>query len=701
MKQRVFPVVASLLLLFGCGDGGARQMPVADAQSEADYQPARPRARKPDLVVTNVTTQPQNPIAGESVTFLATVKNTGTGSTPTGTILGVGFYQANGPQLAFSANYSASLAPGASVMLSSQPWIAVAGNLQANAVVDDVNRIAELNENNNTLAFTVTVSDAPVAPPPPVEPTPTPVEPTPTPTGSPDLVVTGVTMQPASPKAGDTVAFSVAVKNAGTGATPAGTVLGVGLRDGSGNTVAWTDTYTASLAPGATVSLTTNKNWTAVAGTQTFVAHVDDVARIAESDETNNLLSFGVVVAGATSGGGTTPPPAPTNAKAAFTFLDTVGVNTHFGFKWTNYATQYQQAKARLLELGVRHIRDGSGAAADYKAGQTSSNIWNDLAASGVKVDIITHVSWTAADIAAVMTANKAATSAIEGQNEAEVFVSGDWASQTRSLQTRIWSTRNSTAGFTSQPVLLPAMSQPYNYPSLGDLSAYGTHGNIHSYSGGQRPLSVLSNWVTGVKVTSGALPLMATETGYHTAVNTSSPHLPISERGAAKYVPRLFLDYYNAGIQRTYLYQFLDHVAPSATDPEANFGLVKYDFSVRPAFTTLKNLIAILNDASANIPGGTLSYSLSGNTTNVRSALFQKTNGKFYLALWQDVSVWNVNTRQDITNADAAVTVTFTAPKSTALYRVSSGTTPVASNSGASVAVNVPDEVVILEINP
>lgn len=706
MKRKLLPIAASFLLLLGCGEAGSRQSAVANAESEADYETtARRITRRPDLVVTGVAVRPENPVVGDMVTFVATVKNNGTASTPAGTLLGVGYYGAQGAQMGFSATYTASLAPGAAVVLSSsQAWTATAGDFAVNGYVDDVNRIAELNESNNQLAFTVSVGAAPAEPtptePPPVEPTPT--EPPPSAPGTPDLLVTGVTYQPASPKAGDTVQFSISVKNAGTGSTPAGTILGVGLRDGSGATVAFTDTHTAALAAGATVVLTTNRNWTAVAGTQTFVAHVDDVGRIPESNETNNQLGFSLAVAATATpppDGGATP--APTNAKAAYRFLDTVGVNTHFGFKWTNYATQYQQAKARLLELGVKHIRDGSGGAADYKAGQTSSNIWNDLAASGIKVDIIGHVSWSAADVAAVLQANKAAVISMEGQNEAEVFVSGDWVTATRNFQKSLWSTVNSTAGNSGMPVLLPAMSQPYNYPTLGDLSAYGTHGNIHSYSGGQRPLSVLSNWVNGVKVTSGNLPLMATETGYHTAVNTSSPHLPISERGEAKYVPRLFLDYFNAGIVRTYLYQFLDHVAPSATDPEANFGLVKYDFSVRPAFTSLKNLLAVLQDSSANIPGGTLSYSLGGNTTNVRSALFQKTNGKFYLALWQDVSVWNTSTRQDIVNADAAVTVTFTAPKTAALYKPSTGTNPVATYAAASLTVNVPDEVVILEVAP
>src|SRR5580698_8705916 len=40
-------------------------------------------------------------------------------------------------------------------------------------------------------------------------------------------------------------------------------------------------------------------------------------------------------------------------------FADSVGVNTHFTQPGTYYATHFEAVKARLLELGARHIRDG------------------------------------------------------------------------------------------------------------------------------------------------------------------------------------------------------------------------------------------------------------------------------------------------------------------------------------------------------
>jgi beta-glucanase (GH16 family) len=118
----------------------------------------------------------------------------------------------------------------------------------------------------------------------------------PTTTGKPDLVVTQVNLSQSSPIVGDPVTFSAAVKNQGTAATPAGTIVGV-LFSVDGSPVSWSDTFSQSLAAGATVNLTANggpsgATWTATSGSHQVVAFVDDVNRIPnESDENNNKLT--------------------------------------------------------------------------------------------------------------------------------------------------------------------------------------------------------------------------------------------------------------------------------------------------------------------------------------------------------------------------------------------------------------------------
>jgi fibronectin type 3 domain-containing protein len=116
--------------------------------------------------------------------------------------------------------------------------------------------------------------------------------------GQPDLIVTSISWTP-SPIASDNhVVFSCVVKNQGTAATPAGTIVGVQFAvDGVTSPITWSDTDTNSLAPGASVTLTANNGtngvnyWPATSGSHTVQAWVDDVNRIAESNENNNKLT--------------------------------------------------------------------------------------------------------------------------------------------------------------------------------------------------------------------------------------------------------------------------------------------------------------------------------------------------------------------------------------------------------------------------
>src|SRR6185295_2131984 len=107
---------------------------------------------------------------------------------------------------------------------------------------------------------------------------------------------------PTSPVTGNAVTFSAIIKNQGTGPTPAGVIHGVEfLVDGV--QVSWSDNSTTSLAAGATRTVTANSGpnggsstWTATSGTHAILAHVDDVNRIAESNESNNTLTNSMTV---------------------------------------------------------------------------------------------------------------------------------------------------------------------------------------------------------------------------------------------------------------------------------------------------------------------------------------------------------------------------------------------------------------------
>ncbi len=122
--------------------------------------------------------------------------------------------------------------------------------------------------------------------------------------GMPDLIVTDISWEPANPGAGNRVTFSATIKNQGTKATAAGVINGVSfLVDGT--QVSWSDNNTSSIAPGSSVTVTANGGpagsaWTAAPGSHTVTAWVDDVNRIAETDETNNQFTKTISIGGIT-----------------------------------------------------------------------------------------------------------------------------------------------------------------------------------------------------------------------------------------------------------------------------------------------------------------------------------------------------------------------------------------------------------------
>ena len=72
------------------------------------------------------------------------------------------------------------------------PWVAENGSHTVSVVADCDNQLVESNEDNNKLTRTI-----PIIPP--------------------DLVITGITLSPENPAIGDTITFTVTVKNQGGG----------------------------------------------------------------------------------------------------------------------------------------------------------------------------------------------------------------------------------------------------------------------------------------------------------------------------------------------------------------------------------------------------------------------------------------------------------------------------------------------------
>lgn len=347
------------------------------------------------------------------------------------------------------------------------------------------------------------------------------------------------------------------------------------------------------------------------------------------------------------------PFPSPAHGAAEKAIMadraaDMVGVNTHLNFKGTVYDTAFDTIiKPRLLELGVRHIRDNPGHPND----QTVKNRFIDLARSGVRTLMINSPE-AGRQHDYVKALNKAAgftvVEAVEPPNERDT--TWEWFDFGSAWPTRMrdyiltmyprYKNDPATAGIT---VLGPSFantrdSAATQAKAFPNAAAYMDAGNLHDYSGlyPEHPTysggwgSTIQSAIDRYKALAGSKPQWVTENGYKMSGYVEG-HPVVSQRAAAKYLPRQLLTHLQHGVPRYYIYELINEASE-------DFGILNNDGSPRLQYRSVKNFVAMFKDPGASFATASLDYRLTGDLANIRRSLFQKRNGRFYLALWQGV---------------------------------------------------------------
>jgi hypothetical protein len=393
------------------------------------------------------------------------------------------------------------------------------------------------------------------------------------------------------------------------------------------------------------------------------------------------------------------PPTLATGgvqAVAADKFVNSLSVGTKLGYNRGIYSTAWSSIiRPRLLELGIRHIRERMY----YNSTVVART--KDLAANGIK---LTGGCWPESSMTNASNCITLANAygpqtidAIDGWNEVDNTGSG-WATNWVTWQTALYRAMKGNATWASTPVLGNSLASPNSTDAIGYRAAILDLGNLHAYPGGDKvPSGSVGSWTTQWNKIDGGKPDYVTETGYNTCPSCTNG-MGVSFKAQGKYAGRLWFEYWNKGVQRTSWYDLIDQ-GVSTTTRETNWGLLKYDGTPKPSFTVTKNIIALLRDPGASFTPGRLDYTLANSTTAVHSTLLQKRDGRYYLALWQEVFSWNNKTKSDVTNASRAVTLTLPRSASFRVYQPSLGMTPVKQASGTSLTIQVPDEIVIVEI--
>ena len=270
-------------------------------------------------------------------------------------------------------------------------------------------------------------------------------------------------------------------------------------------------------------------------------------------------------------------------AAPARDFGNTLGVNVRFAWNDTVYGN-YDAMEARLLELGARHVLDGLCAACPYQVAMLQR-----LSAKGIKADVgvgslASGSAHMQAQLASVKGPLSGAVEAVVAPNEPDLEPVTDWVTKTRAFQIELWNSVNGDPALAHLPVFGPSLVHRASRAALGDISASLDYGNLHPYPGGIMPLSNFDDERTMMSLVSGSKPLVITEVGYHADTTTDDSHRGVSEAVNASYTPRILLEAYRDGIERTFFYQFVDpfteaqRVQKGLSQAEGSFGLLRND---------------------------------------------------------------------------------------------------------------------------
>jgi hypothetical protein len=240
-------------------------------------------------------------------------------------------------------------------------------------------------------------------------------------------------------------------------------------------------------------------------------------------------------------------------------------------------------------------------------------------------------------NLASIRTRLAGVVEAVEGPNEYDASGDPDWAAALRSYQRDLFTRVRRDPALRRLDVVGPSFVRPESRGQAGDLRASMTLGNLHSYPGGGEPDRGLDGELALAARVSGDRPVVATETGYTTASAPSDGRAAVPEAVAARYVPRLYLEYFRRGIRRTFLYELVDEKPdPEGTDAEQHFGLLRADFTPKPAFAALGALLRAVGDGAPAGGDVRLAYAVEGGG-DARRLLFARAGGGLSLVLWRE----------------------------------------------------------------
>ena len=432
-------------------------------------------------------------------------------------------------------------------------------------------------------------------------------------------------------------------------------------------------------------------------------------------------------------------------ARAADQFVNSMGINVHMESPAWPY-NQYSEINKKLRELGMRHFRDEiNDTDLDFvgelhqigKLGYSLCGLiegGNDYPLPGTNLE--------AGKVAPMIQNLLPTIEAVEGPNEPDdpsdpPFQYGlDYLHYPQGAineSENLWSIVKGDSQISGLPLLAMSEGNAPNFEKLAELVKlkqipppvdYTTYGNMHAYQGGGVGDSGLDGYIHLSEDWTGSERLWTTEMGYHnnTSYLINGEQQGVSQRASAIYLPIAFLSGFDKGVIQTFSYELIDEnpdpppecSGELSCSGEGYYGLLHYDFTPKPAYTALRNLTELLRDSGSILTPGSLTIKFSRAPQTMRYTLLQKSSGAYYLALWNDVSVYQLATQnasgetvpgKDIYPRSVAMTVTFSGEEAVTVYAPNdaSGVQPTdaytISKTPDSIDLNLPAKVLLIKV--
>jgi hypothetical protein len=411
------------------------------------------------------------------------------------------------------------------------------------------------------------------------------------------------------------------------------------------------------------------------------------------------LAAMGALLSAApTASADTLDPLAPAPAAALH---DSVGVSTH-PFYFSSAYGRWDQVLARTAELGVRHLR-GDVQVRDAAFTSRLRAALTATARAGIGLHLVLAQDCSGdgpvdpcLDVVRGLPAGS--VEHLEWPPEMDIRDGADWASVLQARGRDMYTKVKADPVLRGIPVVGPTLVYPDSFVRLGDQSAFMDFGNISPFMAALSPNPAhLAAERRKIAPAAGSKPVVATGGGYHVGpAGGANEHPPSSERSASVYTIRTVLEHFASGIRRTYLYELVD--VSFGAEAESFFGLVRGDFSPRPAFFALRDLLSMVGtSAPATSP---LLYAVTGDTDDLRQLLLQQADGTYLLVLWRTASVWDRDAQRDLDVTAKPYVVD--APDAVAVARGNPHTgtdfSPIGNDEGR-IAVNVGAHPAVLRI--